>query len=263
MSVRKQIVVVENNERYSKNYMNPVIPDGYRHVTYTDWKTGFQIERIKDGSLLEFIPVGYLKSNGTLNEINFNEKFGRRGWYTGDSNELGEEPINGIMNILWNQLQSVRYYGGFYTTCLLSRAENLKPISIPCRQPFTMIDFKRAMHLANSFEHDNSLSSHLLFGAEYDSILEWFVESERMTIRDAIEKELSYRDINENSVLEFGRVAEWTQERISNESEVKAVVRGTSLKARGDRNPLAWRQATYRYIKSPYIGARAALYIPI
>ena len=60
MIIRKNLEVSNDFSRYSNNFVNPVVPDGYRHIGGTNWKTGFKIERIKDGSVLEFIPVGTL-----------------------------------------------------------------------------------------------------------------------------------------------------------------------------------------------------------
>lgn len=266
MIIRKNVVVSEDDNRYSKKFVNPVIPDGYRHVTGTDWKTGFQIERITDGSLFEFVPVGCLKNNGTLDGTNFNEKFGRRRFYPDNSDELGEEPIHGTMNLLWNQLQSVREYGGFYVSCAISRSKALKPISIPGRQPWTMVDFDHAMYLARNFEPKKDFSSHLLFGAEYDSILEWLIESGKMTSQEVTEQCdcTSYgRSIYDGNIMGFGTIAEWTQEKAIKGTMAKPAVRGTTLKLDGTKNPLAWRQETQKYIKRPYIGFRVALFIPI
>lgn len=257
MSIRENNVVSEDN-RYSKNYVSPVIPDGYRHVSYTSLETGFQIERIKDGSILQFVPVGALKGNGTLDGMTFEEKFGRRDFFKNDPEELGEEPIYGIKEVLWRQFQSIRYYGGMYVTLPLSRM-NLKPVSIPRRDPWTMIDYKMAAHLGSSFENSNGLSSHLIFGAEYDAMLEWLIETGKATIQDIIGESLI--DIDSNELLGLGTVGEWTAEKPKN-SSAKAVVRGATIRTGGIRNPIAWRQATYKYIKSPYIAARAVLYIP-
>lgn len=264
MYIRENVVIKENDNRYSKAFLDPVIPDGYRHITGTDWKSGFQIERIEDGSRFVFIPVGSLKSNGTLDGINFNEKFGRRVFYPNFSNELGEEPIYGTRNLLRNQFQSVVEYGGFYVSSIISRSESLKPISIPGRTPWTMIDFERAMSLAMSFENRHNLSSHLIFGAEYDSIIEWIIESNKMTLQEVVEQNFSedYGKPYNGNVLSLGRVAEWTQERTVKGTSSKPAIRGVSLKRDGTKNPLAWRQQAEKYVKMPYIGFRIALYIP-
>ena len=62
---------------YSTNYVNPPIPEGYKHVC-GKWNNGFVIKRCSDGSQFVWIPVGSLDSNGTLDGASFVEKFGRR-----------------------------------------------------------------------------------------------------------------------------------------------------------------------------------------
>ena len=264
MNVRENLVAKEDNDYYSKKYVEPVVPEGYRHIKGTYWYSGFQIERIKDGSLFTFIPVGSLKNNGTLDGENFNKKFGRRKWYPYDPDELGEESIYGIQNPLWIQLQSIREYGGFYVSSApISRTENLELMSIPRRKALTAVDFDIAMNLARTFENTYSVSSHLLFGAEYDSILEWLIETNAITIQevtggDSFEE---YENINVNNIYGLGSIGEWTQEKTTKGTESKHAVRGPSNNTDGSKKPLAWREANYKYIKSYYIGFRVALYI--
>lgn len=265
MIIRKNLEVSNDFSRYSNNFVNPVVPDGYRHIGGTNWKTGFKIERIKDGSVLEFIPVGTLKNNGTLDGKKFNEKFGRRTFGQENMDEMGEEPIYGTMNVLWNQFQSVREYGGFYVTYPVSRSESLKPISIFSKKPWTMVDFERAVYLASVFENDNGIKSHLLFGAEYDSIIEWYIESNRITLKEATDSsyENEEKEIFNNDVLTFDNVAVWTQEKTVKGTKARPAVRGATLKRDGTKNPLTGRQETPMYIKRPYIGLQIALFIPI
>ena len=64
---------------YSTNYVNPPIPEGYKHI-FGEWNNGFVIERCSDGNQFVWIPVGSLDSNGTLDGEHFSEKFGRRNY---------------------------------------------------------------------------------------------------------------------------------------------------------------------------------------
>ena len=41
----------------------------------------------------------------------------------------------------------------------------------------------------------------------------------------------------------------------------KPAVRGATIKSRGGKNAIAWRQENYKYIKRPNIGFRVALFI--
>ena len=95
----------------STNYMNPPIPEGYKHVC-GEWNNGFVIERCSDGSQFVWIPVGSLDTDGTLDGKHFSEKFGARN-YRNDKFFWDEfnEALNGE---LLEQLGSVKKYGGFY-----------------------------------------------------------------------------------------------------------------------------------------------------
>lgn len=261
MSVRKNLVVAKDYRSGLKNYKNPVVPEGYRHITGTDWKTGFVIERKKDGSKFTFVPVGCLKPNGMLKDMQFDEEFGRRKWYPHDPEELGEEPIMGIENPLWLQNQSIREYGGFYISSYpISISEFLKPSSGVYSRYCTMINFDRAKYIAGSFENTRQISSHLLFGAEYDTMLEWLVETEAISLEDVIEPNYNGNS-PVNNIYGLSDIGIWTQERDTNGNTYKLGVRGAIEKVAGTRNALAWRQAFEKYTKRPDIGFRVALYI--
>lgn len=257
-----------DNSYYSGRYTDPVIPDGYRYA-YGTWSEGFVIERINDGSCFTFVPVGALNDNGTFDGEKFNQKFGRRKWYENEPNELGEEPIK---RNIWNQLQSVREYGGFYiSTYPISKSITSRPQSLNGRKPWTCIDFNCAMWMAQEFEESLKLESHLVFGAEYDSVLEWFIETNAMSIeditilgehKDSMERSLSgdKRFIKNNIFDLAGGCCEWTQERVKSKN-VKAVIRGGS-RIESRRKPIADRNAYPTFVKDPNIGFRIALSIP-
>lgn len=273
-SRKRNVVVGKNDSYYSGRYTDPVIPDGYRYA-YGTWNDGFVIERIEDGSCFTFVPVGSLKDNGTFDGKKFVERFGRRKWY-GEPDELGEEPIK---RVLWDQLQSIRKYGGFYiSTYQISKSISSKPQSLEGRKPWTCIDLNCAIEIAEHFENNLKLESHLIFGAEYDSMLEWFIETEVMSLKDITavgkyegntvgsKKWLSTSDednkLRTNNIFDLaGSCCEWTQERVKCK-EMKAVIRGGSFISSGKRNPLADRNACSTFIKRPYIGFRVALSIP-
>ena len=274
MSSRTKKVVSKFDSYYSGRYTDPAIPDGYRYA-YGTWSDGFVIERIKDGSCFTFVPVGALKDNGTFDGKKFNQRFGRREWYK-VPDELGEEPIK---RIIWNQLQSIREYGGFYiSTYRISKSISSMPQSLNGRKPWTCIDFNCAVEIAQMFEWDSRVESHLVFGAEYDSTLEWFLETDAMSIDDITtlnecESNVSHRTnrfftYNENeklltkNIFDFGGSChEWTQEMVRGK-EIKAVIRGGSNVTSGRRSPIADRNACSTFIKSPNIGFRIALSIP-
>lgn len=59
------------------NYKNPIIPKGFTYLK-GEWKKGFTIRNLADGSEFVWVPVGYLKKDGTIDGENFNQSFGRR-----------------------------------------------------------------------------------------------------------------------------------------------------------------------------------------
>jgi len=225
----------------SKNYANPPIPKGYRHIL-GEWNNGFTIERDSDGSQFVWIPVGSLDSNGTLDGENFSEKFGRRNYMNDKfSDNAFNEALNGE---LCKQLKSVRKYGGFYISRYnISRGKKEKPQSVKGVIPWVGINFDDAKKIASTIEDNEAVKSHLTFGAEYDSVLEWFIKTEVKTLAEIAEDstewgnhwntENSPRKVVEtgsrkkwctNNIYDFaGNVDEWTQEQ--NESLFR-VIRG-------------------------------------
>ena len=210
------------------NYQNPPIPDGYRYVC-GEWSHGFVIERITDGSQFVWVPVGFLPANGTIDGKTFDKQFGRRN-YLDDKLELANddgyhEPETFDLSI---QIRSVKKYGGFYISrYYISRNKKTgKPQSIKDEWPLNRINYDNASSIANSFERSSSVKSHLLFGAEYDSVLEWFIASNVKTLQEIVEVtkiEERYVDDylqkenrekhNTNNIYDFNLFRVWTKER--------------------------------------------------
>lgn len=216
---------------YSTNYVNPPIPEGYKHVC-GEWNNGFVIERCSDGSQFVLIPVGSLDSNGTLDGEHFSEKFGRRNYM---NNEFSDDEFNEALNgELLEQLESVKKYGGFYISRYnISKSSEGKPQSVKGVMPWVNINFDDAKKVASTIEDNGAVKSHLTFGAEYDSVLEWFIKTEVKTLAEIAEDstewgnhwntENSPRKVVEtgskeewcaNNIYDFaGNVDEWTQEQ--------------------------------------------------
>lgn len=262
---------------YSTNYVNPPIPEGYKHVC-GEWNNGFVIERCSDGSQFVWIPVGSLDSNGTLDGEHFSEKFGRRNYM---NDEFSDDEFNEALN--GKQLESVKKYGGFYISRYnISKSSAGKPQSVKGVMPWVNIDSDDAKKIASTIEDNEAVKSHLTFGAEYDSVLEWFIKTEVKTLAEIVEDstewgnhrntENSPREVPReavetgsrekwcaNNIYDFaGNVGEWTQEQ--NES-LFCVIRGGDCYNNGNQYPVA-----YRYCYGPYddlcaTGFRAALWI--
>lgn len=258
---------------YSMNYANPPIPEGYKHVC-GEWNNGFVIERCSDGSQFVWIPVGSLYSNGTIDGKHFSEKFGRRNYmYNKFSYDRFNEDLN---SELLKQLESVKKYGGFYISRYnISKSLAGKPQSVKGVMPWVHIDFDDAKKIASTIEDNEAVKSHLTFGAEYDSVLEWFIKTEVKTLaeiaKDSTEwgnysdTENSPRKVVEtgsreewcaNNIYDFaGNVDEWAQER--KESSYR-VIRGGNF---GSNCPVAYRNCSYPNIGYSCTGFRATLYI--
>ena len=260
----------------SKNYANPPIPKGYRHIL-GEWNNGFTIERDSDGSQFVWIPVGSLDSNGTLDGEHFSEKFGRRNYM---NNEFSDDEFNEALNDeLLEQLESVKKYGGFYISRYnISKSSEGKPQLVKGIMPWVNINFDDAKKIASTIEDNGAVKSHQTFGAEYDSVLEWFIKTEVKTLaeiaRDSTEwgnhwnTENSPKKVVEtgsreewcaNNIYDFaGNVDEWTQEQ--NESS-RRVIRGGSYALNGLNFPVAYRIcfSPFRYYN--FTGFRATLWI--
>ena len=213
------------------NYQNPPIPDGYRYVC-GEWSHGFVIERITDGSQFVWVPVGFLPANGTIDGKTFDVQFGRRN-YLDDKFELADdddlvgyhEPETFDLSI---QIRSVKKYGGFYISrYYISRNKKTgKPQSIKDEWPLNRINYDQASSIANSFERSSSVKSHILFGAEYDSVLEWFIASGVKTLQEIVGvTKIEERYVDDylqegnrekhsiNNIYDFNLFRVWTKER--------------------------------------------------
>ena len=251
--------------------INPPIPEGYKHVC-GEWNNGFVIERCSDGSQFVWIPVVSLDSNGTLDGEHFSEKFGRRNYMNNEFNEaLNDE--------LLEQLESVKKYGGFYISRYnISKSSEGKPQSVKGVMPWVNINFDDAKKVASTIEDNEAVKSHLTFGAEYDSVLEWFIKTEVKTLDEIAEDSTEWgnhwntenspkkgvetgtrEEWCANNIYDFaGNVDEWTQEQ--NESSYR-VIRGGTYTCDGSGYPVAYRTCDYPDSTDIRTGFRATLYI--
>ena len=261
---------------YSKEYVNPPIPEGYKHIC-GKWNNGFVIERDSDGSQFVWIPVGSLYSNGTLDGVSFTTKFGRRNYC---DNEFSKAEFHeGLTYELELQLESVKKYGGFYISRYnISMSLEGKPQSVKGVMPLVNITFEDAKEVASTIEDNERLKSHLTFGAEYDSILEWFIESNARTRSEIVEdstewgnhwntenapREVVITGSREewctNNIYDFtGNIDEWTQEW---NDIVYCTIRGYSYNNGDSACPVADRRYNETFCGYHDTGFRAALYI--
>ena len=270
------IITARTENLYSTNYVNPPIPKGYKHVC-GEWNNGFVIERRSDRSQFVWIPVGSLDSNGTLDGEHFSEKFGRRNYR---NDKISDDKYNeGLNGKLLKQLESVKKYGGFYISRYnISKSPQGKPQSIKGVKPCVGIRFYDAEEIASTIEDNEEVKSHLTFGAEYDSVLEWFIKTEVKTLAEIAEDstgwgnywntENSPRKVVEtgsrekwcaNNIYDFaGNVDEWTQERCGS---VRRAVRGGQYYINGDYSPVAYRCYDNPHLYPGATGFRAVLWL--
>lgn len=252
------------------SYKNPPIPSGFEHVC-GKWNSGFVIECKFDRSQFVWIPVGFLMTNGTLDGNFFTEKFGRRHFKKED--EFSQEKFHEqITEELSKQIESVKEYGGFYTSryCISIYTHSKNPMSVRGNTPLTSMDFAQVKMFAQWFDYTNEVSSHLMYGAEYDTVMEWIIESSAKTWKEVVkyssnwgnywnspegEKGIAVTGSREkwcvNNIFDLaGNVKLWTQERFG---EADCVLRGGSYYDDGVSHPAAER--TTISSKYPYYGA--------
>ena len=201
----------------SKNYMNPPMPDGYKHIL-GEWNDGFVIERISDGSHFVWVPVGSLDKDGTHDGLEFNERFGRR-----DYGELNfdfcmfNEKFEGELVEL---NESVEKYGGFYISRFdISKSSEGKPQSVKGVMPWTSINFFDAIKVAASFENRDDVKSCLPYGAVHDSVLAWIIKSGAKGYNQVVKNSESwgnfwYSDNSPKRVVETGSSEDWKANQI-------------------------------------------------
>ena len=268
---------IEKVNSYSERYANPVVPKGYKHIC-GEWYNGFVIKRCSDGSQFVWIPVGSLDSNGTLDGEHFSEKFGRRNYR---QNEFSDGEFNEpLSDELLRQLESVKKYGGFYISRYhISKAANGKPRSVKGVMPWVNINWFDAEKVASTMEQSKEVTSHLTFGAEYDSVLEWFIKSGAKSRKEIAEdstgwgnycntnnspqkvvKTGSRKEWSVNNVCDFaGNVDEWTQEQ--NKRSSYCVIRGGEFYFNGYDCPVAYRLSRDPSVCYDDTGFRITLYI--
>ena len=196
------------------------------------------------------------------------------------NDEFSDDEFNEALNDeLLEQLESVKKYGGFYISRYnISKSSEGKPQSVKGVMPWVNINFDDAKKVASTIEDNEAVKSHLTFGAEYDSVLEWFIKTEVKTRAEIAEDstewgnhwntENSPKKVVEtgsreewcaNNIYDFaGNVDEWTQEQNKN---LDHVIRGGLCDWDGDIYPVASRLYCNPNSYCYDTGFRATLYI--
>ena len=146
-----KIVICAVKNEYG-DYTNPPIPEGYRHVC-GEWNNGFVIERFSDKSQFVWIPVGCLKSNGTVDGALFNEKFGRRKYPGRNDVSKSKDGKN-----FEKRIASVKKYGGFYISRYdITKNKKTGEIQSVKSQEVFRASYYWALRYAREFEKNDSI----------------------------------------------------------------------------------------------------------
>ena len=264
-------------KRNSKvDYKKPPIPRGFEYVS-GEWYNGFVVECRFDRCQFVWVPVSVLKANGTLDGRNFSEKFGRRTFKDEDefSADKFHEQVTAELSM---QVESVRKYGGFYISryCISKYAPSKKPMSVKGMFPWTGMDFSHARMFAEWFESSSEVSSHLMYGAEYDTVMEWIIESGAKTWKEVVKYSSNWgnywnspeaarciatlgsrKEWCVNNIFDLaGNVKEWTQERFD---DCYHVLRGGSHYDDGVSHPVVKRTP----IRNDYVYYGAGLRVTL
>ena len=195
------------------------------------------------------------------------------------SDDEFNEALEALNDELLEQLESVKKYGGFYISRYnISKSSEGKPQSVKGVMPWVIMNFDDAKKVASTIEDNEAVKSHLTFGAEYDSVLEWFIKTEVKTLAEIVEDstewgnhwntENSPKKVVEtgsreewcaNNIYDFaGNVDEWTQEQSESSDRV---IRGGGYIDDGNDGPVACRDCFYPDDDFDVTGFRATLYI--
>ena len=270
---------IEENTIWGKNEGLVIYRIPQEKVRNIHWSMKRELEDLQT-TYDQFVwcPVEKLDSNGTIDGVSFTEKFGRRKYQNEEfsNREFRETPTEQFM---W-QLESVRKYGGFYFSryCISRNERTYKPQSVQGVLPWTNIRFDEAMTIASCIEDNKEVKSHMPFGTEYDSVLEWFINSNARTLREIakdstnwgnyyntknsprkVVKTGSKKECCTNNIYDLpGNVYEMTQEK---KGYINRVVRGGAYNCWGNTDSVASRKVHVPNSCSSYISFRAVLCI--
>lgn len=246
-------------------------------VSSINWQNPDEVETLmRTYDQFVWTPVGLLTANATLDGIHFNEKFGRMNY---QNNEFSESECHEpLVSELLFQKESVDKYEGYYSSRYdISKDEETgKPRSVKGADPWTNINFPTAKKVASIMVKSKTVTTHLMYGAEYDTREKWAIETGTVTIEEIAEDSTKlgnhYNNKNyPNRIVKTGEdgcinniyglagnVDEWTQEQ--NESSYR-VIRGGNFTDYGCSYPVDYRGCDDPDDDYDDTGFRATLYI--
>lgn len=177
-------VVKEDSRSNLANYKTPPIPEGF-YKSEGNWDTGFVITSKYDGSQFVWVPVQYLTRAYVDEETITEVKFARRN-YREMSTDFSKTEDPKTEEFLLQE-ESIMKYGGFYISrYTISKGNGKAPVSTKGGMPWVMVNQKEAIEIASRMIDRTDIKSHLIYGAEYDSVLEWLIETNARSMEDIV-----------------------------------------------------------------------------
>lgn len=246
-----------------------------------NWNNSEELENLKQKyDQYVWIPIGMIKKNGTQDGVSFEKKLGRR-FYRKEENFKSQytELIPSEFNLKCEKLEK---YKGFYISRynISKNSETGKPQSVKGKIPWTNIMFFDALNVANTLQKSETIQTHLTYGVEHDSTIEWIIESNRNDWKKVLKNSMGYvKYLSEknfqrnllttgcmqewciNNIYDLkGNVANWTQEKSGNSLYA---VRGSRYDWFEQLCPVVYRTFYNAHDTENLLGFRAVMSINI
>lgn len=249
----------------------PFVPPGFRHLE-GDINSGFVITEPR-GNEFTFISSDDVTANGTLDGITFNEQLGRRP-FSGE--KFGDREYHETIDKA--VIESAKKYGGFYIARYQIALTDFIGFSIKGMEHRTDISWYDAVEYAKRMRLPESVESHLVYGAEYDTTLQWLIDRGHKTFEEICKDSKKWGNYSDNKYSKLrvevngsneeykagnvydiaGNLQEWTMEQCG---EYSRVFRGGVYHDYGAYRPASYRFEIYPDHESFNIGCRSALII--
>ena len=270
--------VSSENTIWGKNLGLVIYHIPEKRVRNIDWTRPNEVQTLQR-KYDQFVctPVSLLSPNGTMDGISFKEKFGRRNYKNEKFSEFHEE-LSGDLVL---EKQSIDKYGVFYSSRYDISRDRITgmPRSICGSYPWTNIDPASAIEVASTMISTSILTSHLMYGAEYDTRFEWIINTRTMTPYAIAEDSTewgNYRNTSNsqgrlaktgssekwciNTIYDLtGNVTELTQEQFG--SSHYQVIRGGAYNLIGSGYPATYRFSQYSSDDYAHTGFRTTICI--
>lgn len=251
--------------------VKPPLPKGYEWCEVDGCR--WIIRRLSDGSMFKWIPVNLLDEDGIRNgEVG--HKYGRRNWGLDEMHFRKYEDPNDAGFVA--HLQSIHKYKGFYVSCFNASVSNGKIMSVPDAEPITGVNLKDAIRISSMYEKRDGITSHLLYGADYDTVLAWIVKAGARLIEEVEDNSTSWGNYSNTENQEHvmaktgsdeqyntlgiydlaGNVGEMTREMYKGQ---RFTIRGGSFSENGEKYPVSLRDSVNLDTKGDEFGFRIAL----